>query len=221
MHFEILTEDKSGKVLLDIIVPKIISSENTFRIINFKGIGKIPNNIHKEPDPKKKLILNKLPALLKVYGKMYNQKDCTVIVVVDCDKRNCNIFKQELVDVLKGCNPKPNAFFRIAIEEIEAWLLGDMTAMERAYPKYDKQEYKGYIQDSIIGTWEKLADITLSRNVASYLKKSAYPEIGKQKIEWAQKIGTFMDMNSNISPSFNCFKQKLEEYASNEMKKFS
>jgi len=213
MHFEILIEDKSGKELLDILVPKIISPQNTFRTIDFKGIGRIPKKLHKEPDPKKKTLLNKLPAILKVYGKSYNQEDCTVIVVVDCDRRDCVSFKQELLYVLNSIDPKPNVFFRIAIEEIEAWLLGDKAAIEKAYPKFDRREYGEYRQDSVIGTWEKLADITLSRTTANYLKKAAYPEIGKQKIEWVQKIGGNMDINQNASPSFNCFKQKLEEYA--------
>jgi len=212
MHFEILIEDRSGKELLDILIPKIISPHDTFRTISFRGIGRIPENLHREPDPKKKTLLNKLSAILKVYGKSYDQKDCTIIVVVDCDRRDCVGFKQELLYVLNSIDPKPNAFFRIAIEEIEAWLLGDKAAIEKAYPKFDRREYVEYKQDSVIGTWEKLADITLSHAVAKYLKKAAYPEIGKQKIEWAQKIGAFMDINHNLSPSFNCFKQKLEEH---------
>jgi len=212
MHFEIFVEDISGKNLLDILVPKIISpTNNTFNIYPYKGIGKIPKNLHELPDPKKKLLLNKLPAILRAYGKGTNPNDLTVIVVIDCDRRDCITFKQELTNVLESCDPKPSAFFRIAIEEIEAWLLGDKTAIEKAYPKMDQQEYAEYKQDKAIGTWEKLADITLSRNAAKRLKEAAYPEIGGQKIEWAQKIGVYMDINHNASPSFNCFKKKLEE----------
>ena len=76
-----------------------------------------------------------------------------------------------------------------------------------------QREYAEYKQDSAIGTWEKLADITLPRDAAKRLKKAAYSEIGRQKIEWAQKIGPYMDINYNASPSFNCFKQKIEELA--------
>jgi hypothetical protein len=214
MHFEIFVEDVSGKRLLDILVPKIISSpENTFKIYPYKGIGKIPKDLHKSPDPKKKLLLNKLPAILKAYGKGSNPNDLTVIVVVDCDRRDCKIFKQELMNILEQCDPKPNAFFRIAIEEIEAWLLGDKGSIEKAYPRMNHREYAEYVQDKAIGTWEKLADITLPHDTAKRLKKAAYPEIGKQKIEWAQKIGAYMSISHNASPSFNCFKQKLEELA--------
>jgi hypothetical protein len=214
MHFEIFIEDISGKNLMDILVPKIISpSKNTFNIHPYKGIGKIPEDLHELPDPKKKLLLNKLPAILKAHAKWLNPNDCAIIVIVDCDRRDCKTFKQELVNILDQCDPKPNVFFRIAIEEIEAWLLGDKTAIEKAYPRMNQREYAEYKQDKAMGTWEKLADITLPRDTAKRLKKAAYFEIGKQKIEWARKIGAYMDINHNESPSFNCFKQKLEELA--------
>ena len=37
MHFEILIEDISGKTALEILIPKIISDENTFNIHSYKG----------------------------------------------------------------------------------------------------------------------------------------------------------------------------------------
>lgn len=39
MHFEILVEDLSGKKALDILMPKIIGNQHTFRIIAYRGIG--------------------------------------------------------------------------------------------------------------------------------------------------------------------------------------
>ena len=45
MHFEILVEDQSGKRALDILVPKIISDEHSYRVFAYKGIGKVPKNL--------------------------------------------------------------------------------------------------------------------------------------------------------------------------------
>jgi hypothetical protein len=216
MHFDILVEDFSGKQLLDIIVPKIIDSpKNTYKVHSYKGCGRIPKDLHTTQDASKRILLEQLPRLLQGYGKrnINSGYDAAVIIVVDCDKRDCKTFKQELVNVLSVCNPKPVAFFRIAIEEMEAWLLGDKTAVQTVYPKYNTDEYDKYRQDSIIGTWEKLADITLSVDMAKSLKQSNFAVVGKQKSDWAINIGKHMDVHNNASQSFKCFKNKLEELA--------
>ena len=45
MHLEILVEDLSGKKALDILVPRIIGGQDTFRVHSYKGIGRIPKNM--------------------------------------------------------------------------------------------------------------------------------------------------------------------------------
>jgi hypothetical protein len=213
MHFEILVEDASGMQLLDILVPKIIdTANNTYRILSYKGLGNFPKNLHTTQDPSKRILLEQLPRLLKGYGRSFTKNEA-VVVVVDCDRRPCREFKQELKGVLAVCNPKPNVVFSIAIEEIEAWLLGDKPAIKMVYPNMNNQEYTTYQQDSVIGTWEKLADVTLHPKAARNLKKAAFYEVGKQKTEWAKNIGVNMDVHNNASQSFNYFKRKLEEIA--------
>jgi hypothetical protein len=67
----------------------------------------------------------------------------------------------------------------------------------------------------VIQTWKKLADITLPIDAARRLKKEPFFVIGKQKSDWAKKIGAYMDVHNNASPSFNCFRNKLEQLAKN------
>ncbi|QHG19998.1 hypothetical protein GJB62_14990 [Nostoc sp. ATCC 53789] len=70
MHFEILVEDISGKIALEILVPKIINTEqHTFNIHHYKGIGRIPKNLTSTSDPKKRILLDQLPRLIQGYGK--------------------------------------------------------------------------------------------------------------------------------------------------------
>ena len=45
MHFEILVEDSSGKKALDILMPKILGDQHTFKVINYRGVGRIPKNL--------------------------------------------------------------------------------------------------------------------------------------------------------------------------------
>ncbi len=61
MHFEILIEDISGKNALDILIPKIVSNEHTFNIHSYKGIGRIPQGLKSSSDPKKRILLDRLP----------------------------------------------------------------------------------------------------------------------------------------------------------------
>jgi len=69
-----------------------------------------------------------------------------------------------------------------------------------------------YQQDSICGTWEKLADIIYKGGIKQMKKDcSSYAEIGKIKCEWAEKIGQYMVLENNKSPSFKYFIQELNK----------
>ncbi len=48
MHFEVLVEDQSGKKALDILFPKIIDAQHTFKVIAYRGIGHIPQNLKRD-----------------------------------------------------------------------------------------------------------------------------------------------------------------------------
>lgn len=214
MHFEILVEDISGKALLEEVVPRIIDLEkNTFRVISYRGIGRLPKDLTTHRDPAKRILLEQLPRLLRGYGKSWRDYDALVLVVVDSDRRDCISLKQELNALLDQCEPKPQAYFRIAVEEMEAWLLGDKDALLKAYPKMISKEYESYRQDSIFGTWEKLADMIYPGG-AAHLSKKPYFEIGKQKCLWASAIGKEMDVLKNRSASYNCFRDLLRSRSS-------
>ena len=122
------------------------------------------------------------------------------------------MFKQELLGVLNACNPRPKTLFRIAIEEGEAWLLGDRSAVKSAYPNAKDAVLNIYIQDSICGTWEVLADAVHSGG-SKLLKKLGYPTAGKAKCEWAGKIAPHMDIDNNGSKSFQVFRDGVRKFA--------
>ena len=137
-----------------------------------------------------------------------------MVVLVDLDDRpSCIEFKRELVSVLAACNPPPLTLFRIAIEEVEAWYLGDHEALQQAYPNAYCSKLNTYIQDSQCGTWELLADIVYPGGLQQLLVRGKRSQaVLDQKNEWAIKIPQYMDVNKNISPSFNAFKDGLLKY---------
>jgi len=120
MHFEILVEDQSGKRMLDFLVPRIIAPEDSFTIRAYKGVGRIPPGLRGQIDASKRILLDRLPALLRGYGKAFNFP-AAVIVVCDLDSRCLKRFRQELLAVLDACDPRPETRFCIAVEEGEAF----------------------------------------------------------------------------------------------------
>ncbi|MFC1508577.1 DUF4276 family protein [Candidatus Omnitrophota bacterium] len=215
VHFEILVEDMSGKIALESILRKILGTNeqnHTFKIISYKGIGHIPKDLRGMTDPQKRILLDRLPKLLRGYGKSLQNFSAALVVVVDLDEKDCLKFKQEMLNILNVCNPKPTTLFRIAIEEGEAWLLGDRNAVKAAYPRAKDQVLNAYHQDSICGTWEKLADAVFPGG-SQKLKSLGYPPIGQTKCEWAKKIAPHLDVESNQSRSFQVFRNGIRNLA--------
>ena len=214
MHFEVLVEDQSGKKALDILIPKIIGDQHTCEVHFYKGTGRIPRNLKSGADASKRILLNQLPKLLRGYGKTFAgyspNYPAAVIVVCDLDDKCLKTFRQELFTVLNACHPKPETRFCIAIEEGEAWLLGDIDAIKAAYPKAKDNVLSRYKNDAICGTWELLAD-AVSQGGASELKEKGWVAVGQEKSIWAERIAPHMDVAINASPSFRYFHKKIRE----------
>ena len=138
------------------------------------------------------------------------------VVLVDLDdRRDCASFKNELSQLLSYCPQQPKALFRIAIEELEAWFLGDQEAIKQAYPHAKQQVLDAYVQDSQCGTWEKLADAIYPGGLTAlgqHGKRSV--RILEQKRIWAKEISPLLDVQTNQSPSFKAFRDGVRRMAS-------
>ena len=214
MHFEVLVEDQSGKKALDILIPKILGNQHTCRVIAYRGIGRIPRNLKSGTEANKRILLDRLPSLLRGYGKTFADYPpnypAVVILVCDLDDKCLKTFRQELFSVLNACNPKPETRFCLAIEEGEAWLLGDIPAIKAAYPKVKDDVLSRYKNDDICGTWELLAD-AVSQSGANELKKKGWAAVGQEKSIWAERIAPHMNVATNASPSFRYLQKKIRE----------
>jgi len=209
MHLEILVEDSSGAKLLELLVPQIIgeqSEPHTWRIHAYKGIGRIPKGLTTSGDPTKRILLEQLPKVLRGHGKTPGID--AVVVVLDSDRRDCKAFLEELKNIARTCKVEAMTTFRLAIEEMEAWYLGDRNAVQQAYPRAKREVLGRYTQDSVCGTWELLADAVYVGGSAA-VKKAGWPLPGQLKHEWAEMIGPFMSLTDNASPSFIKFRDGL------------
>ena len=216
MHFEILVEDQSGKTALDIVVPKLVNAEDTFSIKAYKGVGRIPKNLTGRTDPRKRILLDQLPRLLRGYGRTHASYptgyEAAVIVVCDLDDRCLKAFRGDLFGMLRKVCPQPRTCFCLAIEEGESWLLGGLQAVLQAYPRARRDVLNSYVNDSICGTWEKLADAVYPGGAAA-LSKKGWPAVGAEKSKWAEDISSVMDVDNNRSPSFQHFRNVLRVLA--------
>lgn len=209
MHIEVLVEDRSGAALVGALLPQVIGPQgdpHTWRLHPYKGIGRLPAKLGAKADPAKRALLDQLPRLLSGYGKTPGIN--AVVVVLDNDRRSCTAFLRELKSLLARCEPAPRTLFRLAIEEMEAWFLGDRQALLAAYPRAKKQVLARYEQDALCGTWELLADAVHPGGHAA-IRAAGWPLPGQIKLEWAQRIASHMDVERNVSPSLCKFRDGI------------
>lgn len=215
MYYQFLIEDKSGSLLIHQIMEKIKTNypQIEYDCKAFHGIGHLPKG-NDANEIKTGQILNDLKIYLRGFDKSLKLFPAVIVIVLDNDDRNTEDFLKRLNQVAKENFITVNHVFCIAIEELEAWLLGDEKALLVAYPLAKIQFLHSYKQDSICGTWEVLADIVYKGGYQKLKKYStSYEEIGKLKCEWACKIGEHLDIRNNKSPSFQYFIREIEKRA--------
>lgn len=213
MYFHFLVEDMSGATLIEILMNKIRNSRDDiqFHCHSFKGIGGLTKkNTIKETKTGK--LLNDLATYLRGFNKSLQGIEAAIFIVVDNDTRDTEAFRNELKSVAEQNRITIDHVFCIAIEEMEAWLLGDAEAVKQAYPSAKLQIVQSYEQDSICGTWELLADAIYPGGLKRFRKECpTFVEKGKYKNEWAQQIGQYMQIQKNKSPSFQYFIQEISK----------
>ena len=208
-HFQFLIEDKSSEELIRILMSRLLLNRNdlSFDCKSFKGLGRLPKK-KTVTGIKTGCMLQDLEMYLTGFDKSLVSygKNAVIIVVLDNDKRDPKSFKNELVQIAMSHIHNVEFAICLAIEEVEAWLLGDYNALLQAYPNARVSCWNSYVQDSICNTWEHLADVIYPGGYQKMKKDCpTYKEIGTIKSEWAKSIGPYMDIANNQSPSFNAF----------------
>lgn len=172
-----------------------------FRIHPHQGRGQMRDQvaaaeIRQHPHWHDKSLLNQLPRKLRGYGKSLS-KHAWVLVVIDADDTPWEVLLQYLHEQVNAISEKrPRVLFRIAIEEMESWLIADTAAVKAAYPNADLGLLKKIKPDTICGAWEKL--------------QAAIGDSRKNKTEWAQAIAPHLNLDKPRSPSFRKLIQGIE-----------
>lgn len=196
-NLEILVEELSAEAALRAILPKIVPGLD-FEIRVFRG----------KPD-----LLKKLPMRLAGYAAWSGAADLRIVALVDRDDDDCRKLRQRLDDIATDADLLPRGAGRdvlncIAVEELEAWFLGDIVAVAAAFPRVPASaSAKSGLRDPDAirgGTAEVFERL---------LQQHGYQKAGLAKVSAAAAVSRHMDVERNTSRSFQVFRDGLREFS--------
>lgn len=211
MHIEVLTEDKSGGVVVEAFIRRMIQPSHrncTISIRPHRGKGDFPDDPQLAPGRFASGLLDLLPAKLRAYDRIYAGTPFVLVVVIDSDNDPFDMVHEQLLEVVRQYAPGLPHVIGVCVEETESWLLADRDAIMLAYPDADEKILDQYEQDSVCGTWEVLCGALLKERAQSLIR-IGYPAIGQYKHDWAERISQYLDPMKNLSPSFRAFVTEL------------
>ena len=217
MRIEILTEDKSGSVVVERAARSIcegVGVDADIKVRPHRGCGSMPKDPDVRPVVFASSLLELLPAKCRAYNNVFGGGEFVLVVVMDSDDKDPDELRSELYECTHRYCPNLRSVIGLCTEEVEAWILGDRKAVMAAYPDCDIRAYNQYIQDSVCGTWETLCKVICPENYEDIID-IGYPAVGNYKARWAEEISQFMIPEDNISPSFKLFMNALKVAAGN------
>jgi len=180
-----LVEEKSMKIALDNILPKIIG-EQKYRIADHQGKLDLQRSIRKT-----------LPALVRSHYYRL------IVILQDRDQEDCRDVKGGIIQNIPR-SPHCPIKVRIVCRELENWYFGDLNAIQQAYPRFKADKHRNK---------RKFRDPDEIQNAMSELT-GIIPELSKKRIsktKFAAEITPHMSVDSNSNQSFNKFKEIFDE----------
>ncbi|MCA9588425.1 MAG: DUF4276 family protein [Myxococcales bacterium] len=174
----LLLEEPSAKALLEGVLPRMLPRDVSVLYLHFEGKQDLEKNI-----------VGKLRA--------WRTPDTQFVILRDQDAGDCQNVKARLL--AKVTESKRTALVRVACRELEAWVVGDLAAVAKAFerPEVSKQATK-----------EKFRDPDALGNPAQELR-ALVPEY--QKVDGARRVGRLLDPSRNASRSFKAFCDGLKK----------
>jgi len=125
-----MVEDQSGEILVNAVMKKyraeapIVAID--YGIKSYKGIGKFKRGSN-AINIKSEQLLNELPKRIRAFHfALCDRANVSLFIIVDNDNRPTDDFSKQLESAVRDNNITIDRVFCIAVEEMEAWLLGDI-----------------------------------------------------------------------------------------------
>jgi len=173
MMLVFMLEELSMKVFLEGLLPRILPEGVSFTLIPHQGKSDLEKS---------------LPRKLRGW----KAPDSYFVVVRDQDSGDCYKIKSRLRQICVEAG-RPEVLIRIACRELEAWFIGDLAAVGRAFCAgglADQQKKRKYRTPDTLGS--------PSRELETLVK-------GYGKVKGARKLGPLIDMENKRSTSFAAF----------------
>lgn len=186
MTLVFLLEEPSMKALLEGLLPRLLSPAVEFLLIPHEG---------------KSDLLRSIPRKLQAW----DDSEARFVVLVDQDSADC---KERKTEFRRACSKggRPDTIVRIVCHELESWVLGDLRAVEAAFPASGLARRQASA---------KYRDPDRLANAAQELKRlvPAY-----QKLSGARNIGALLGDGPNTSLSFEVFRRTLASFGGTLLK---
>lgn len=201
MQIEFLLEEESAEDALRQLLPRLLPSHYVPR---FRALGGW------------QALLDHLPTLLRGYRKRMaqpGQQALGIVVLLDADgvaERRLAALEAAakaadlttLGQVAEGADFQ--VFNALAIQELEAWFLGDRDAIMVAFPRVKPHHFKGIDR-------EPESHPKPNEVLWRILQAAGLYTTGKRKREWAETIAPHLDPARNTSTSFQYFCEGLAQ----------
>ena len=194
-HLDFVVEDESTKAFLDAWLERYLRGRATFKVQHYQG---------------KKHLLGKLRSRLSGCCKWLSPS-YRIIVIIDCDEEKCEDVKAEMEGKCSSVNVTTRrsgdswqVATCIAIKELEAWYLGNWSAVRSAYSakSTENEILKKYPDsDAVDGKTKDIVHGELTKH---------YPE-RFPSVEVAGAIGRHFDENKCRSPSFGHLRTVIDD----------
>lgn len=182
-----LVEDYSMRKFLEGVLPRLGFEAHQFEIKHHRG---------------KEDLISHLKQIIPTLSKRAQQ----IIVIIDQDKQDCIILKNNIKAKMAWCSCKYK--IRIACYELEAWFLGDMEAIAKCSPRFKARFFQGKKKYRDVDNIPKPSRV-LEEIVPDWKNKYA------NKPQFAKEIAPFVSLKeqnleqANRSHSFHVFKKTL------------
>ena len=165
-----------------------------------QGKGQLPIDLEAPAPANQRGVLDQLPAKLRGFSSL-GDAVLGVLVLLDADNDDCRALNNSVTVAARTVAPNLRVEVRVAVEETEAFYLGDIRAIRKAYPSADIKRAKRYQPDSICGTWEEFGKVI--------------DDPGENKVTWATAMGPVVTTKPerSKSPSFKSLHRALRRLA--------